>query len=146
VPGQTRTDLDSDPTLCQFSLPYGVAAALMYGEVGLEQMMGEATRDPAIHALAAKVQLVHDPEMDRLRPALRPASVEVTLHNGRKFCERVDFPKGDARKPLTEQELLSKFSGLASDVVGADKVEKIQEAVLRLEKIGAVEQLIRLLK
>lgn len=146
VPGQTRTSPESDPTLCQFSLPYGVAAALMYGEVGLEQMMGKATRDPRIHDLAGRVQVIHDLEMDRLRPALRPASVEVTLQDGRKLSGRVDFAKGDARKPLTNEELLTKFSNLAKDVVSAEKVKEIQEAVFGLEKIGAVEELIQLLK
>ena len=146
VPGQTRTRPESDPTLCQFSLPYGVAAALMYGEVGLEQMMGQATRDPRIHDLAGRVEVIHDAEMDKLRPALRPASVEVTLHDGRKLSGRVDYPKGDARKPLTEQELLTKFSNLARDVVSEEKVKKIQEAVFGLEKISAIDDLVRLLK
>ncbi len=146
VPGQTRTSPESDPTLCQFSLPYGVAAALIYGEVGLEQMMGKATRDPWIHDLAGRVQVIHDPEMDRLRPALRPASVQVTFQDGRKVSGRVDFPRGDARNPLTEEELLTKFSSLARDVVGEEKVRKIQEAVFGLEKIGAVEDFVRLLK
>jgi 2-methylcitrate dehydratase PrpD len=146
VPGTTRTTTESDPTLCQFSLPYGVAAALRYGEVGLEQMMGKATRDPWIHELAGKVEVIHDLEMDKLRPALRPASVEVTLKDGRKFMGRVDFPKGDARKPLTEQELQAKFSNLARDVVGPEKVKKIQEAVFGLEKIATVEELVLLLK
>ncbi len=146
VPGQTRTTPQSDPTLCQFSLPYGVAAALMYGEVGLAQMMGEATRDPRVHDLAARVQVIHDLEMDKLRPALRPASVEVTLRDGRKVSGRVDFPKGDARKPLTEQELLDKFASLARGVVGEEKVKRIQETVFVLEKIGAVEELVQLLR
>ena len=146
VPGQTRTTTDSDPTLCQFSLPYGVAAALMYGEVGLEQMMGKATRDPRIHELAGRVQVIHDREMDKLRPALRPASVEVTLKDGRKFGGRVDFPKGDARNPLTGEEMLTKFRNLAGEVVGEEKAKKIQEAVFGLEKIGTVEELVRLMK
>lgn len=146
VPGQTRTITESDPTLCQFSLPYGVAAAFMFGEVGLEQMMGKATRDPRIHELAGKVQVIHDLEMDKLRPALRPASVEVTLKDGRKFSGRVDFPKGDARNPLTEKEMLTKFSNLAGEVVGEEKIKKIQEAVFGLEKVGAVDELVGLLK
>lgn len=145
VPGQTRTDPQSDPTLCQFSLPYGVAAALMYGEVGLAQMMGDATRDPRVHNLAARVQVIHDLEMDKLRPALRPASVEVRLRDGRKVSGRVDFPKGDARKPLSERELLDKFASLARGVVGEEKIKRIQDAVFALDKIGATEELIRLL-
>lgn len=146
VPGQTRTSPDSDPTLCQFSLPYGVAAALMYGEVGLPQMMGEATRDPRVHDLAARVQVIHDLEMDKLRPALRPAAVEVTLRDGRKVSGRADFPKGDAENPMTEQELLDKFAHLARGVVGEQKVGRIQDAVFALDRIAAIDELVQLLK
>ncbi len=146
VPGQTRTSPESEPTLCQFSLPYGVAAALMYGEVGLEQMMGKATRDPRIHDLAGKVQVIHDPEMDKLRPALRPASVQVAFQDGRTVSGRVDFPKGDARNPLTEEELLAKFSNLSRNVVSEEKIDKIKETVFDLEKIDAIEDLVRLLQ
>lgn len=146
VPGQTRTHPLSDPTLCQFSLPYGVAAALMYGEVGLAQMMGDATRDPRVHDLAAQVKVIHDLEMDKLRPALRPASVEVTLRDGRKVSGRVDFPKGDARKPLTERELLDKFASLVRSVVGEEKIKRIQDAVFELDKIGNTKELVRLLR
>lgn len=145
VPGQTRTSPESDPTLCQFSLPYGVAAALMYGEVGLPQMMGEATRDPRVHDLAARVQVIHDLEMDKLRPALRPASVEVTLRDGRKVNGRVDFPKGEEGSPLTERELLEKFASLARGVVGEENVERIRDAVFALDKADALDDLMRLL-
>lgn len=145
VPGQTRTDPDSDSTLCQFSLPYGVAAALMYGEVGLAQMMGEATRDPRVHDLAARVQVIHDIEMDKLRPAKRPASVELTLRDGRTVSGRVDSPKGDPANPLTEQELLDKFTNLASGVVGDKGVMHIQETVFALDKLEATDELVRLL-
>jgi len=145
VPGQTRTSPQSDPTLCQFSLPYGVAAALMYGEVGLPQMMGEATRDPRIHELAARVEVIHDREMDKLRPALRPAAVEVVLRDGGKVSGRVDFPKGDAENPLSEQELLDKFANLARGVVGEEKVKRIPDIVFALDKLDTIDELMRLL-
>jgi len=127
-------------------MPYGVAAALMYGEVGLEQMMGKATRDPQIHNLAGRVQVIHDLEMDKLRPALRPALVEITLKDNRRVSGRVESPKGDPENPLTEDELLTKFSSLAGDVVGEEKMRKIQETVFALEKLEAVAQLVSYLK
>jgi len=108
--------------------------------------MGKATRDARIHELAGRVQVIHDLEMDKLRPALRPASVEVTLKDGRKVNGRVDFPKGDAREPLSERELLTKFSNLAREVVGEEKLKRIQEAVFGLEKIGEIDEVVRLLK
>jgi 2-methylcitrate dehydratase len=68
------------------------------------------------------------------------------LKDGRKLSGRVDFPKGDARNPLTEEEMLIKFCNLAGEVVGEEKVKQIQEAVFGLEKMGTVEEIVRLLK
>ncbi|MDP8217812.1 MAG: MmgE/PrpD family protein [Candidatus Theseobacter exili] len=146
VPGQNRTNVMSEPTQCQFSLPYGVAAALMYGKVGLEEMMGSTIRDPKIHDLANKVSVVHSPEMDKLRPHNRPAAVEVTLKDGRKVSGYVDYPKGDLRKPMTESELETKFMQLTIDVIGKDNVEMVQERVFNLDKLSAVNDLIQYLK
>jgi 2-methylcitrate dehydratase PrpD len=83
--------------------------------------------------------------MDKLRPALRPASVEVTLRDGRKVSGRVDFPKGDAENPLSEQELLDKFANLARGVVGEEKVKRIPDLVFALDKAGTLDELMRLL-
>jgi 2-methylcitrate dehydratase PrpD len=142
VPGQTRTSVESDPTLCQFSMPYGVAAALMYGKVGLEQMMGTVTRDKNIHDLAMKVEVVHDHEMDRLRPNNRPATVIITFIDGRKVSGHVDFPKGDLRKPMTEDELLTKFMDLAVGVIGKDRANIIHDKVFELENLASIRELI----
>lgn len=142
VPGQTRTTADSDATRCQFSVPYGVAAALMYGQVGLEQMMGEATRDTNIHDFAQKIDVVHDHEMDKLRPKNRPAAVDVTLKDKRVVSGQVDFPKGDMRKPMTEKELIQKFSDLTRDIIGEEKSRHVMDTVFSLEKIDSIEELI----
>lgn len=142
VPGQTRTTVESDATRCQFSVPYGVAAALIYGQVGLEQMMGAATRDAKIHDFARKIDVVHDREMDKLRPGKRPAAVEVTLRDKRVVSGQVDFPRGDMRNPMTEDELVMKFSDLTRGIIGADKSKRVMDMVFSLENLDSVEELI----
>lgn len=139
--GKIRTSPTSDPILCQFSMPYGVAAALMFGEVGLEQMMGDVTRDPKIHDLAGKIDVVHDKEMDKLRPANRPSAVEVTLKDDRKFSGYVDYPRGDSRKPMTDEELITKFSGLTTGIIGEGNVKKAIDMIFSLEKLESVKTL-----
>jgi len=146
VPGKTRTSVDSDATRCQFSIPYGVAAALMHGEVGLEQMMGNTTRDTKVHDLASKVDVVHDPEMDKLRPANRPAAVEISLKDKRVVSGHVDFPKGDMRKPMTEVELIAKFSDLTRPVIGEEKSKRVMDTIFALEKLDSIKKLIGYLK
>jgi 2-methylcitrate dehydratase PrpD len=139
VPGKIRTDINSNLLHCQFSTAYCVAAALMDGQVGLQQFSPERIKDPKIHQLASLVKIEADPEMEKLRPANRPAIVEIILKNRRKVTGRVDYPKGDGRKPLSEDELLKKFEGLASRVLSQEKVKRTESLVFDLEKINAVE-------
>lgn len=144
VPGQIRTDPGSNLLHCQFSTSYCVAAALMDGTVGLEQFTPKRIKDPKIHQLAGRVEVVADPEMDRLRPANRPAIVEISLRNGKKVTGRVDYPKGDPRKPMTDEELVGKFEGLAGHVLTEEKVKDLRSLVLDLEGVADVGELIGL--
>jgi 2-methylcitrate dehydratase len=144
VPGQIRTDPGSNPLLCQFSTPYCVAVALIDKKLGLEQLSPERVKDPMIHQLASRVEVVADSEMERLRPANRPAIVEISLNSGQKLVGRVDYPKGDPRNPMSERELSEKFMDLASQVLTGEKAEKLHSAVLDLEGISDVSEIVEL--
>jgi 2-methylcitrate dehydratase len=121
-----------------------VAAALMDGQVGLEQFTPERIKDPKVHQLSARVKIVADEEMEGMRPANRPAIVEITLKSGQTFTGRVDYPKGDPRKPMTDEELLKKFDCLASNVLSEEKVRSIRTTVFDLENTGDVSKLMEL--
>ncbi len=144
VPGQIRTDPGANLLHCQFSTSYCVAAALMDGQVGLEQFTPERIKDPKVHQLSARVKIVADEEMEGMRPANRPAIVEITLKSGQTFTGRVDYPKGDPRKPMTDEELLKKFEGLASNVLSEEKVRSIRTTVFDLENMDDVSKLMEL--
>jgi 2-methylcitrate dehydratase PrpD len=144
VPGQIRADPEGNFLHCQFSMSYCVAVALMDGQVGLEQFNPERIKDPKVHQLARCVKVVADPEMERLWPAYRPAFVEILMKNGQKLTGRVDYPKGDPRKPMSEEELLKKFEGLASHVLTGEKLKRVSSIVLDLEKITEVGELVGL--
>ena len=143
VPGQIRTDTNSNLLHCQFSTSYCVAVALMDGQVGLQQFSPERIRDPKVHQLANLVKIEADPEMEKLRPANRPAILKIRLKDGRELTGRVDYPKGDGRKPLSEDELLKKFEGLASSILKTEKVKRLESSIFNLEKIE-VGELIRM--
>ena len=144
VPGSIRTISVSSMIDCQFSTAYCVAAALMDGRVGLEQFVSDRIRDPRIHQLADRVSIIADEELENLRPANRPAIVEISLKNGKEVSGRVDYPKGDSRKPMSDAELIQKFESLASHMLSEEKVNRIQSTVMDLEQITHVGKLIQL--
>ncbi len=144
--GAMRTDPSSPFTLCQFSMSYAVAGALMDGQVGLAQLKEEKIRDPKIHQFASKIAVVADPEMQKLYPANRPSIMEITLKDGRKVTGRINYAKGDFRNPMTEEELICKFVDLTAGTLGEKKAKKAVNLVRSLERLDSIEGLIRALK
>lgn len=105
----------------------------------------ERMKDPAVLSLRAKVQLVPDPELDRLLPA-RVSIVEVTLADGTKFTERVDAVRGTPENPMLRDEIVTKCRDLITPVLGATQCNSLIEKVLNLENIKNIRELRPLLQ
>ncbi len=138
----------------RFSPIYAVARAIMDGEVTPRQLADEKLRDPAIHALIDRIQLVVDPEVDDIdmrthdEPFFFPASaVEISMTDGRQLRRLITNPKGyDPRTaPLSGEDVARKFIVLSEGSIAKDRAEAIIEAVLGIEKMPSVTTLSKLL-
>jgi 2-methylcitrate dehydratase len=56
----------------------------------------------------------------------------------------LDYPKGDPRNPLTDEEIEEKFDALAAGVLSREKAGRLKEAVWRLEEVNSVTELMEL--
>ena len=63
----------------KFSVPFAVATRLVNDSSALASFTWDAVRDPAVMALAQKVEVSEDPSMTRRLPLERPAKVVITL-------------------------------------------------------------------
>ena len=147
-------DILSDPSkydphtkeTADHSLPYVIAAALVDRQVTPVQFTMEKITDPTIRAQLQKVEVVADPEIEKVFPALQRVIVNITTTDGRSFSKQLDYPKGDPRNPLNDQEIEEKFSALAEGVLSPGAQKKLRDAIWNLEKIGAVSKLMALMK
>jgi 2-methylcitrate dehydratase PrpD len=135
----------TDIASAQFSAAFGLSLALIRGSNGFRDYTQETLRDPQILALASKVKLEVDSEVDSEFPATRAARVTIRLRNGVTYQEKVDYCKGTPQNPLTRAEFESKFRGLASAVSNADKLDEIISIVSRLEQLEDLSGLVSLL-
>ncbi len=135
IPGIVKTDINSSIVDCQFSLKYAIAVAFIYEKVGLQQYSDETRANKEVHDLAAKIEVVADEELQKMRPANRPSILEVSLKDGRRFTGRTDFPRGDFRSPLSKDDLYLKFDKLITSSLGANKTETLYEQIMSIEKI-----------
>ena len=67
------------------------------------------------------------------------------MKNGKRYEIRIDFPKGSVEHPMSFDEVAEKFRSLAGLAVPAEKAERIIETVGRVEELGDIRELTRLL-
>jgi 2-methylcitrate dehydratase PrpD len=102
-------------------------------------------QDAAVLRQRAKVQYVPDEQLAPLLPA-RVAVVEITLNDGTRLSDRVDAVRGTVRNPMPREEVVAKARDLIAPVVGADKTQRLIDAVLTLERVVDVRTLRPLLQ
>ena len=128
------------------SLPYVIAAAIVDRNVTPAQFTAEKIADPLIRAQLPKVKVVADPEVEKLFPVLQRVIVAITTRDGRRFEKQLDFPKGDPRNPLTDEEVEEKFAALAEGVISERQQRHVKDMVWNLEKLTSVSELMAALK
>jgi len=127
----------------QYSLAYPVAAAIIDGQFGLRQVLGERLEDEAILGLADKVEIVFSTELEDAFPGRCLCEVEIITEEGQSYCSGAVAAKGDAGIPLSDKDLERKFRQLAGTVLDVRKVEDLIEMVWHLEELEDVGHLIK---
>jgi 2-methylcitrate dehydratase PrpD len=119
----------ADTEMAQYSLPFPLAAALIYGNLGPRELVGEALHDERVLALAARVELVSADDLNARFPAERLARVTVHTADGRALHSGLVSPRGDPEAPWTDVEFEAKFRWLAEGLIPGERAEAILSAV-----------------
>jgi len=147
-------DILSDPSkydphtkeTADHSLPYVIAAAIVDRQVTPAQFEMAKIMDPKIRAQLHKVEVVADPEIEKVFPALQRVIVNIATKDGLTFEKQLDYPKGDPRNPLADAEIEEKFSALAEGVLSEKAQGRLKGAIWNLENVGSVSKLMALMK
>lgn len=126
------------------SLPYVIAAALVDRQVTPAQFEPERIMDERIRAQLRKVEVVADPEIEKVFPKLQRVVVTIRTTDGEELTRELDYPKGDPRNPLTDAEIEEKFDALAEPVLSGEARKRLKDAVWNLPRLGAIDDLMRL--
>lgn len=124
----------------QFSIPFSVAVALLYGNASLFQYTDQRLREPQVQAMMKKIHVVSDPEMDELLPARRGATVKIQLKNGACVEGRLLHARGEPEAPISPDEVQAKFKLMTDGVLGP-AAQQIIAKVERLDTLASVNEL-----
>ncbi len=133
-------------TAAQMNMQYIVAVTALEHNIFIDQFTEEKVNDPKIIEFSRKVEVIPDPELDKLGPEFRHAVIaEIRTTDGRTFSERTDTAKGSDRKPMSNDEILHKYQVLAGKVLSKSRVAELRDAVQNLEKASNIRDLAKLL-
>lgn len=125
------------PTLeaAQYSVPFCLAVAAVEGPAALLPLSPALLAREDIVALARRVSLHVEPELDRAFPAQAAARVVLQGASGRReaLCRH---PLGDPDRPMGWSALADKFRALARGRLPHPRAEAIIAAVQRLPEDG----------
>ena len=135
---RTINDRHMPDVNCQYML----AAAMLDGKIDFQNSHDfERMHDPQVLELKKKVELVADPELTKIFPAVRNAIVEITTADGGQFKTLVDRMPGAPYNPLSAQELDEKFLSLSVPVLGEQRSQTVAKTVRNLENLPDVATL-----
>jgi 2-methylcitrate dehydratase PrpD len=128
-----------------FSVEFGVAAALLAGNVGLNEVSDEFVARADVQALLKRVSVNANEDYDPEWPAMsRYDQVSLRLTNGETLVsEPVARALGDAQRPLTAADLRAKF--LDCFAAGKSKADatRLLQALERCEELTSCRELYR---
>lgn len=121
----TREPQDTEQA--QYSMPYPVAAALVHGTFGLNEIDAPTLFDENVLGLSRDIQLVEKDEYNAQFPAKRISDVSITLKDGRHFESGPVEASGDPESPLSFEQLNDKFTNYTAPVIGNERTAAIAQ-------------------
>jgi 2-methylcitrate dehydratase PrpD len=140
---RTINDRHMPDVNCQYML----AVAMLDGKINFQNSHDfDRMHDPQVLELKKRVELVADPELTKVFPAVRSAIVEITAVDGGRFNILVDRMPGAPYNPLSPEEVEEKFISLSAPVFGEKRSKSVVEATRDLENLPDVASLVSLLR
>lgn len=133
--GPKRTPVTSYDA--QFSIPYVVATALLKGRFTLDELDPAALADPAVLALAQRVDYAIDPATDY--PVHFTGEVIVETRDGRTIAKREAVNRGAPDRPLSNADIRAKFDENAARCLPRARADAVADAVLTVADRSAAD-------
>ncbi|RPH93104.1 hypothetical protein EHM69_11215 [candidate division KSB1 bacterium] len=144
-------DILSDPSkynpttreTADHSLPYCLAAAIVLGRVTPDVFSEEYLFHPQIRETLPKIKVRAEPSFEAMFPKIQPCNVRISLTDGRKLAAHLEWPQGDYRSPMSEEELDRKVKSLTADKLSDAAHTALRDIVFRLENVPRISDLMK---
>jgi 2-methylcitrate dehydratase PrpD len=122
----------------KFSVYHGAALGLVRGKAGIQDYTDEAVNDPQIKRVRELVSAQGDPSITEDQ-----AHIEVDLASGARLTRFVEQSLGNIHRPMSDQQLETKFRDQAVAALAAGQVEKAIALCWNIDELDDVAELIQ---
>jgi 2-methylcitrate dehydratase PrpD len=122
----------------KFSVYHGAALGLVRGKAGIQEYTDEAVNDPQIKRVRDLVSAQGDSSITEDQ-----ACIEVELTSGTKLTRFVEQSLGNIHRPMSDQQLETKFRDQAVAALPAAQVEKAIALCWKIDELDDVAELIQ---
>lgn len=128
------------PAQARFSLPYCVACALLYGEVGVAHFGEEWVQKPELQRLLPRIAVTEDSGFTGAYPRHWGSRVTVECRDGRRLSVETADASGSVDRPLSREQMKAKAVGLIRGSRG-EEAEAVAEAILAVPEASELPAL-----
>ena len=129
----------------QYSLPFPLAAALVFGRLSVSELSGQSLTNPVVLKLCDCVKLIEFENFNERFPAQRYARVEIETRDGEIFDSGEVEANWEATSPPTDLALREKFRRLAGEQLSDDRAAHLEQMIWRCEELPDVNKLLSLI-
>ncbi len=116
-------------TSAQLSIPYSLAADLVFGNASLASYARSRRDDPRIASLMKRIRFT----VDKSQADDEEPTVIVRLQDGRELKEHVPMPLGAPTNPVTDEALLAKFHAVVGMVYDEDDANELARRLMTIQ-------------
>ena len=146
------SELPETEEQAQFNVKWPLAALMIDGEVGPEQMLKKRLKDPEIINLFQKIEIVESEQMNQLHTSTKyPCEASIYLKGKEQpLSSGIEFYcNGDPTEPFGDiwdpQEVKGKFARFSQSIIDTTTIKGCLQMVDRLDTLETIEPLIQLL-
>ncbi len=116
----------------QYSLPFSVAAQIVHGHIGVEQITGDGLSDAAVARMIGRITVREHPGHSDRFPKGRWADVTITTTGGEVLASGDTHARGGPEAPMSRSAVIEKYMGFATPTLGENRAAAIRDAILNL--------------
>ncbi len=115
----------------QYNIAWPVASSLVFGDVGISQVIESALDDPRVLDMMRRLSFVVDPEMEAQFPEKRLAWVEIQLKDGRSLKSQVYAAPGEHTDHVDLSWIENKFRRRTAHILQPDQQTQLLDLLER---------------